>query len=337
MSIRINCCSASEPRLVFDLDFVKRFRKCLVALLLPLGAAAAATPAKHAGAPPAALKTFFEREGFGGAPLQRRFGNHLFASTQINGRRGSLLIDTGCPFTLLDRGSAQRLGLRVKETKSYIIGVVGNAERFGVSNLTTLAMGNCTFANVPVQIANESQINFIARPHLDGLFGAHEMARFGMVIDCARQMIYVNPRGPSAATSQRLAQFLGSRGFVRVPMHFNSGHHLEIDAAVNGRPLKLIVDTGAFATLISAPSAQTAGVSLSPRLSARGEGIGYVKELKLGGLTIRNAEVLVARVAKMVGPGLLGEEYLSWNFGVVDVGGLSLYLRPVDSAPPKNR
>jgi hypothetical protein len=42
-------------------------------------------------------------------------------------------------------------------------------------------------------------------------------------------------------------------------------------------------------------------------------------------------------VAKMVGAGLLGEEYLSWNFAVVDLGGMNLYLRPPESGPAKKR
>jgi predicted aspartyl protease len=290
-----------------------------------------------AGPPPAALKTFLEREGFGGSPLQRRFGNHLFATTLINGRRTALMIDSGCPITLLDRASAQKLGLHVEETKSYIGGVTGEAERYGLSKLTTLAMGNCTFANVPVEVANESQINLIARPHLDGLFGAHEMAKFGMIIDCARQMIYVNPKGPSPATTQKLAQFLAGRGFTRIPMRLNGDKHLEVDAAINGHPVRLIVDTGAAMTLLSAPVASSAGTSLSALYSARGEGIGHVQQLSVGNLTINNAEVMVAHVAKMVGAGLLGEEYLSWNFAVVDVGGMNLFLRPPESAPRKNR
>jgi predicted aspartyl protease len=292
---------------------------------------------RAAGPAPAALKTFMEHEGFGGSPLQRRFGNHLFATTVINGRRTALMIDSGCPITLLDRASAQKLGLQVQETKKYVGGVTGEAERYGTSKLATLAMGNCTFANVPVEVANESQINLIARPHLDGLFGAHEMAKFGMVIDCARQMIYVNPKGPSAATTQKLAQFLAGRGFTRIPMRFNADEHLEVEAAINGHPVRLIVDTGAAMTLLSAPVASSAGTSLSALYSARGEGIGHVQQLSLGNLVINNAEVMVAHVAKMVGAGLLGEEYLSWNFAVVDVGGMNLYLRPPESAPRKNR
>lgn len=292
---------------------------------------------RGAEAAPAALKTFLERDGYGGSPLQRRFGNHLFVNTVINGKRTALMVDTGCPYTLIDRASARKLGLGLKETKEELTGVTGEAKRFALSNLATLAMGNCTFINVPVQVADEAQINELSRPHLDGLFGAHEMAKFGMVVDCTRQMIYVNPKGPSAASSQKLAQFLAGRGFVRIPMRFDTGHHLQVDAQINGHPTRLIVDTGAFTTLLSAPAATEYGTSMSPRFSAHGEGIGNVRQLSVGDLTINNAEVMVANVAKMVGTGLLGEEYLSWNFGVVDLGGMNLYLRPPESAPAKKR
>ncbi len=292
---------------------------------------------RAAGAAPAALKTFLEHEGYGGSPLQRRFGNHLFVNALLNGRRGALMIDSGCPDTLINRSSAQRLALGAKETKGYIVGVTGSAERVGISKLATLTMGNCTFTNVPVAVANEEQINFIARPHLDGLFGAHEMSRFGMIIDCARQMMYVNPRGSSAATSQKLAQFLASRGFSRIPMHFNPDHHLEVDAALNGRPTKLTVDTGSGFSLISAPVATASGATMSSRLSYRGEGIGYIKQMTVGSLVVNNAEVAVGNVANFVGAGLLGEEYLSWNFGIVDVGGMNLYLRPPEPKPAKKR
>jgi predicted aspartyl protease len=305
--------------------------------LMIVAALCLAAPANRAaGAQPAALKTFLEHEGYGGSPVQRRFLNHLYVNTLINGRRTALMIDSGCPNTLINRSSAQRLGLPIKETKGYIVGVTGDAERTGTSKLATLTMGNCTFNNVPVEVASEEQMNLIARPHLDGLFGAHEMAKFGMIIDCARQMIYVNPRGPSAATSQKLAQFLAGRGFSRIPMHFND-HHLEVDAALNGHPTKLTIDTGSGFSLISAPVATASGTTMSSRFNYNGEGIGYIKQMTLGNLVVNNAEVAIANVAKFVGAGLLGEEYLSWNFGVLDLGGMNLYLRPPESAPAKKR
>jgi predicted aspartyl protease len=297
------------------------------------------TPTSRAagGAAPAALKTFLEGQGYGGSQLQRRFGNHLFVNTLINGRRAALMIDSGCPVTLIDRTSAAKLGLSVQETRKYIGGVTGHAERYGISTVPTLAMGNCTFQNVPVEVAKEEQINLIARPHLDGLFGAHEMAKFGMIVDCARQIIYVNPRGSSPAASQKLGQFLANRGFSRIPMHFNPEHHLEVDTALNGHPAKLIVDTGSGFSLISAPVATASGATMSSRFSYHGEGIGYIKQMTLGNLVVNNAEVAIGNVAKFVGAGLLGEEYLSWNFGIVDVGGMNLYLRPPESTPAKKR
>src|SRR5438874_331464 len=135
-------------------------KKLFLGLAVSIIACSAIPTSPAAGPAPAALKTFLEHEGYGGSPVPPRFGNHLFVNTMINGRRTALMIDSGCPITLLDRGSAKKLGLRVQETKKYIGGVTGVAERYGISNLTTLAMGNCTFANVPVEVADENQINF---------------------------------------------------------------------------------------------------------------------------------------------------------------------------------
>jgi predicted aspartyl protease len=299
----------------------------------------------HAAGPtPAALKTFLEHEGFGGSPLQRRLGNHLFATTIINGRRTALVIDTGCPFTLIDRASASSLGLRVQETKAHVTGVSGLSERAGIAKMATMRMGNCTFENVPIGVADTADINSIRGPHLDGLFGAHEMSKFGVIIDCARQMMYVSPKGPSAATNQKLTQFLAGRGFTRIPMHFDPEHHLQIDAGINGHPAKLVVDTGAFATFLSASVASASGASASGMNLMIGSATGgslpgkvaRIQELALGNLVVHNAEITIGE-SKIGAAGLLGEEYLSWNFGIIDVGGMNLYLRPPESGPAKNR
>src|SRR5579864_1647656 len=55
------------------------------------------------------LRDFFASHGFGGAPLERRPGNHLFVSTNMNGRRTALLVDSGAPITLIDRNSVETL------------------------------------------------------------------------------------------------------------------------------------------------------------------------------------------------------------------------------------
>ena len=69
-------------------------------------------------------------------------------------------------------------------------------------------------------------------------------------------------------------------------------------------------------------------------------GTGDIKELKIGDFTISKATVGVVNVAGDVlhsksaeesNSGLIGAEYLAWNFAVIDVGGMALYLRHPDS------
>jgi predicted aspartyl protease len=106
----------------------------------------------------------------------------------------------------------------------------------------------------------------------------------------------------------------------------------------------MIVDTGASSTFLPAPIASAAGVAttgLNYKIGGATTGalsgkIARVQELALGDLVIHNAELIIGE-SRLGGSGLLAEEYLSWNFGIVDVGGMNLYLRPPDSTPAKKR
>jgi len=309
----------------------------------------AAAPAASSGG---TLRDFFASHGFGGAPLQRRLGNHLFVSANIDGRHTGLLIDTGAPVTLIDKNSAGTLGLTVKNTSATAGGVFGKRwERYGVAKLNSVAMGNCTITSVPVALADESDLNSYTRlTHIDGLFGAREMVKFGMVIDCARQEIYISPTGPDAGTSQQLSALLLGRGFTRIPLRRTSNNHFDLPASINGHSTRLIVDTGAITTLLGKEFAVQSGVVpgtfgrqriVASDSGGRRIGIsnGIVKELQIGDFKISDAEVMLApidsgvlqpRTAGESNAGLLGEEYLSLHFAVIDLGGMALYLRHPD-------
>ncbi len=251
------------------------------------------------------------------------------------------MIDTGSPLTLINKDSVSTLGLSVEKTTARVGRVFGwTSEHFGIAKLNSMAMGNCTLTNVPVAVADASDMNSYSRlPNIDGLFGAREMSKFGVVIDCGHQMLYISPNGPSSGTSQQLAVFLASRGFTRIPLRFTSNHHFDVEAAINGRPVRLLVDTGAGTTLVSKEVAVQSGVVPAPLplVADSGDGNqvrisgGYAKELSIGEFKITNPELEMANVAKDMSAGLLGEEYLSFNFAVIDIGGLGLYLRHADT------
>src|SRR5215467_7378809 len=137
-------------------------------------------------------------QGLAGAKLERRYGNHLLVPVSINNRRGALMIDTGSPNTLIDRNSVNAFGLTVEKTDSSVGGLFGRAwERYGMSKVKSIAMGNCAVTNVPVAIADLSGMNpehssaatgshlsdSNSKPmaNVNGVLGAREMVKFGMI------------------------------------------------------------------------------------------------------------------------------------------------------------
>jgi predicted aspartyl protease len=318
----------------------------------------------HAQQASGTLAGVLSGQGLAGAKLERRAGNHLFVPVTINNRHGALLIDTGSPNTLIDRNSVNTFGLTVEKTDSSVGGLFGRSwERYGMSKLKSLAMGNCVVTNVPVAIADLSEMNpehsaastgsHIAEAkavaHINGVLGAREMLKFGMIIDCTRQMLYVNPKGPSSAVSQRVADFFVIRRFTRIPMRLNANDHFDIGGALNGHATRFIVDTGSANTLIDTQVAVKSGTGVTALLGYGAGGAGglvegvnraTVKELALGDFKLENAEVVVAHVSGDVllskstaesNAGVLGQDYLSTNFAVIDMGGRALYLRHPDS------
>src|SRR6266478_5982237 len=223
--------------------------KKLSALIL---SAAALVPFTAQSQPsPGTLAGFLSGQGLVGVKLERRFGNHLFVPTSINNKRAALMIDTGAPVTIIDKNSAGTFGLNVENTTIKGGRIFGRRwEHYGVSLAKSIALGNCGVTNVSVALADTSDrnadepgaatgthISAVNRlPHVNGLLCAREMSKFGMIIDCARQILYINLNGPSGSASQKVASFLSGKGFTRIPMRLNSGNHLEVPAVLNGHP-----------------------------------------------------------------------------------------------------
>ena len=303
-------------------------------------------------------------QGLAGAKLERRYGNHLMVPVSINNRRGALMIDTGSPITLIDRNSVNTFGLTVDKTGESVGGLFGRAwERYGISKVKSIAMGNCVVTNVPVAIADLSGMNpehnnaatgshlsdSKTMAHVNGVLGSREMMKFGMIIDCTRQMLYINPNGASASVSQSLASFLAAHGFIKIPMRLNANSHFDVEGALNGHATRLIVDTGSATTLIDTQVAVKSGTGVTALAGYGAGGAGNivegvnrtgVKELAIGNFHLANAEVVVAHVSGDVllskskeesNAGVLGQDYLATNFAVIDMGGKALYLRHPDS------
>src|SRR5438105_11953365 len=109
---------------------------------------------------PGTLAGFLSGQGLVGVKLERRFENHLFVPVSINNHRAALMIDTGAPVTLIDKNSAGTFGLKIESTTINVGGAFGKRwEHYGTSMAKSIAMGNCVVTNVPVALADESDLN----------------------------------------------------------------------------------------------------------------------------------------------------------------------------------
>jgi predicted aspartyl protease len=287
------------------------------------------------------LDSLLRQEGFGVVKLKRENldnqkshknnPKHLIIDAEVNRASASLWVDTGTPTTNVARDSLKKFGV-VEQTTSYrVTSPLGSASDkfYGIAKLNTLAMGKCVIQDVPVLID--------AIPYVDGVLGSEDMHRIGAVLDCAEPALYYAPRGPRSDTSSKLATMLQSNGFTQVPMRLTSNHRLEVACSINGVPSTVIVDTGSLATCVEKSIGIKAGIIMKHTttvLIGSGEAsapirTGRVKQFAIGDFKIRDADISFVDLKKVDHPSanLLGIGELVSNSAIIDVGGLSIYLR----------
>ncbi len=291
------------------------------------------------------LGRFLAGHGYGGAQLVH-LQNFFRVPIVSNGKAGDLIIDTGAPFSVVFRGSLGKLGLTETETQQSVHGAFGRGrERFGLTTIHSLTMGNCTLLNMPVAVASDNEGRGIFRRYgsSDGLFGLREMLKYGSILDLGNRLLFVRPNGPSKDSAQAVKSILAAEGYTAVDLAI-ARSHLRVAGSVNGLACHFIVDTGAFFTLIDRDAAYKARIG-GTRTELAAEGIGRsggqvsiarFPSLRIGSYEIANASAaVVALDAEIVGrgtaletAGLLGAEYLGMNSAVFDFNSGTLYLKP---------
>jgi predicted aspartyl protease len=134
-------------------------------------------------------------------------------------------------------------------------------------------------------------------------------------------------------------------GFRRIPMHVSDGFNLYVDGSVNGQKAKLMVDTGAFATLLHTrfvrrmkiPLRDTPFSSSGVNLKQRGVQMATISRLSIGSMDLERKDVGVINLEGLIHGGLLdasppvvgllGSEILRRYHGIIDFGTKNLYLK----------
>jgi predicted aspartyl protease len=284
---------------------------------------------------------------FEALPLTRSQQNHLLVRAYINGKPALLGVDSGAPISAISSRRRAHFGLTGIPGGSQLPARIQiNGAFNSVALVRNLRLGSINVMDDPVVVVDLSESN--GRPRLvpgqdiDGILGVDILFSFGAVLDCQRQllMLKTDPESTEAIPGVEY------RGLQRMPMRLSDNYNLYVDAAINGTPASLMVDTGAFATLLNrrfvrslhVPVYRTPFNSSAVNMKQRGVSIARIKRLSVGSVDIVGKDVGVVDLAGLIHSdlsrsssqpvaGLLGAEILRSHHGIIDFGTRTLYLK----------
>lgn len=213
------------------------------------------------------------------------YGGYLaMAQGSVNGL-GDLrfVLDTGATDTAIDRGLAEKLGLWNKPTKVTSFGKTIESEWTEVREIT---FGPERASNVRVMIEDLKYFRSVGA-HVDGVIGLDQLRRQSFDVNYARNCVAF---GPAATAGMRGAPMLANDQAIRV------------EAELDGRPVWMVVDTGAPGTLFYEDA--LADLAVNYRLEGRMDWLGVgghvesrialVPRFRVGGQDLGRAVVLVS-------------------------------------------
>ena len=278
-------------------------------------------------------------------PLERSPQNHLLVRAEINGKPAVLTVDTGAPI------SAIALNRRAHFKMLPVAGKSGIPSRLSINGAfnavviaRNLRLGALNLVDEPMVVVDLGGLRSPSRSKhrdVDGILGADILFPTKAILDCRRQLLILklNPTVPGRIPG------IDYRGYRAVPMHVSQGFNLYVDGSLNGKKAKLMVDTGAFATLLNTgfvrrmkiPLRDTPYRSSGVNLGHRGVQVATISRFSVGSMDMRSNDVGVMNMDGLIHDGLLdatppvagllGAEILRRYHAIIDFGTNTLYLK----------
>ena len=276
-------------------------------------------------------------------PLIRSSQNHLLVRAEVNGRPALLGVDTGAPVSAIALNRREHFGLTPITGKSELPSKLSiNGAFNSVAIAHNLRLGALNLVDEPMVLVDLGGLRrSTKRDEIDGILGADILFPTKALLDCQKQVLVlkINPSVPGTVPGFDLS------GFRRIPMHVSDGFNLYVDGSVNGQAARLMVDTGAFATLLHSrfvrrmqiPLRETPFSSSGVNLKQRGVQMATISRFSIGSMNLERKDVGVINLEGLIHggllnasppvAGLLGSEILRSNHAIIDFGTKNLYLK----------
>ena len=207
-------------------------------------------------------------------PRERRAGRvvdgNVLVTVQVNGVEATFILDTGADRTLMGEDVVRRLGLERDGWVASIIQGIGGIEQRPNALPRSLRLGTATLRRRTLTgdtsvTVGPLPVNAVAGRPIAGLLGRDFLSPFDLDLDLpGHRMTLYDVRGCDAG-------FLPwTTPYAAIPATTPMGAALVVQVLVDGRPLRALIDSGASASLITAPGMFRLG--LTPELLARDPG-----------------------------------------------------------------
>jgi predicted aspartyl protease len=303
----------------------------MIALLLAAGESGAA----------ATIADILLAQGFHrGTVLREEGGNGDFIEVVINGHPFTLLIDTGSDVTTLRESAAKKAHIPFSGSAGAFVGMNGVGRgHTSIAQVSSCTIDGYPFAPGQVLVAPLGDSGRFGNIRFDGVIGLLSMKLNHVLFAYVPGEFFFQSKESAAGS---LNSFLLEHGFARIQLACEERKYF-IPVSFNGSTARMILDSGAYATLLSIPFGERAKLQ-SARLFRNvtgSDGRSFVTvpvmpgRIEIGPLllpripvTAGNAAFLRARLknGEVFADGSLGFDLVGRLFPLLDTGHDWLYI-----------
>lgn len=284
------------------------------------------------------------RLGWKQVELRRTHENHLFLFARLNGRKESVLVDTGWSLTTVSTNAARRLKTLSEAGLTLRDPFFGTRENSPVVLLENLKLGGVEFINQPALVQN-MVLNGRPAP-FDLVLGCDFLIRNFCVVDSRNRRLYGRHGAPTAGEQEEFEEALRRGGFLAVQLERKEPLALTCFARVNGENLEMLVDSAAPWSCVDVrqagrlklkTTASPARITGVGRTGTRGVSVAAVKSFQLAEVNVKITNLAVFNLgdwgfAVPDAPlsevqGILGGDALNAASAVIDCHALKLWVK----------
>lgn len=249
---------------------------------------------------------------------------HVNVPVTVNGRARVFAVDTGAFTSAINEQVVAEQGIKTYGIHGGVhVRDVGQEDAKLYATLDEFVIGN--------QRAQSARMMVMTAAGVDGLIGPDYLRNFDLDFDFAAGTLNLFRHHPCHGR----AVYWTDDYFV-VPMDVTDQGHIRIDVMLDGKPIRAMIDTGAVATLIGQPLAQSdfnvdtaqdsdGAADLVTMTGASGGSLKVVRHrfagLQIGGINIKNPVLGITTEEQSFHP-----DYSGLLLGMRELHNLHLYV-----------